>query len=131
MVLSEGFTPTRALWLRVAVLDPDPDWLQWYRLVTRLIGYARLDASHNSCDTVCSWATCPAASCAGAHVFRDDTGEFSLAELTRVIDRLATSKPLLATRLSRTIIQIAEIDQKRDRIARALLDWEELPVSDD
>jgi hypothetical protein len=111
-----------ALWLRVAVPHPGADWLDWYRLLERFVGYAHLDALSGPAVDVTGWPVNPAGSCTRSHVFGDDAGQVPLTALVDTIGTLGPAKPLLAKRLARLIVRIADIDHRRDEVARRLLE---------
>jgi hypothetical protein len=111
-----------ATWIQLTNPEPIPNWLQWYRLIARLCAYARLDAVTDSCLTVVSWPSRAADSSAAGHVFRDETGEVSLDELIRAMAVIQSAQPTLALRFSRAIVHLAELDERRDTLARSLLE---------
>ncbi len=111
-----------AVWIHLTNPEPIANWLNWYRLLARLYGYARLDATVYTRQSVCSWPSSVGQSEAATHVFRDETGEASLAELLEAVADLTPTKPKVAQRLARMIVHVAEIDQRRDCIAWSLLD---------
>jgi hypothetical protein len=111
-----------ALWLRVAVPHPGTDWLDWYRLLERFVGYARLDAVTGPAVDVTCWPTDPAASYARSHIFVDEVGRVPLISLVDTVSTLGPAKPVLAKHLARLMIRIAEIDRRRDEAARRLLE---------
>lgn len=109
------------VWIHLTNPKVLPDWTAWYCLLRRLASYGCVDAAPGAVLSVSDWPTCPYAAGLASSAFSHETGRVCLPELTLTIDGLASTKPVLARRLTRMIIHIAEIDRRRDLTAHRLL----------